>query len=93
VRTAHSDAVVPRTKDGWQPLSAAYHSRCRIAIEQALHKAKRSIIGVLDIVQVEAITEDEMLNAGLTEEELVNINTPDDWRRIVILPEGGSESS
>ena len=27
VRATRSDAVVPRTQDGWQPLCAAYHAR------------------------------------------------------------------
>ena len=40
VRNTRSDAVVPRTADGWQPLSAAYHSRCRTMFAQAFQKAR-----------------------------------------------------
>ncbi len=85
VRATRSDAVVPRTEDGWQPLSAAYHSRCRTAFAQAIEEGRRSIIGLLDEVRVEVITHDEMVSAGLSEEELTNMNTPEDWVRIAEL--------
>ena len=88
VRTTRSDAVVPRTEDGWQPLSAAYHSRCRLAFARALQEGRRSIIGLFDEVRVEAITRDEMVSAGLSKVELVNVNTPEDWARIAELTKG-----
>ncbi|MGO8790089.1 MAG: molybdenum cofactor guanylyltransferase [Terriglobia bacterium] len=88
VRTSRFDAVVPRTADGWQPLSAAYHSRCRAAFERAMEEGRRSIVGLLDEVRVEAITHDEMISAGLREMELTNINTTEDWARIAELTNG-----
>jgi molybdopterin-guanine dinucleotide biosynthesis protein A len=88
VGATHSDAVVPRTEDGWQPLSAAYHSRCRTAFAQALEAGRRSIIGLFDEVRVEVITHDEMVSAGLSEVELTNVNTPDDWAGIAELLKG-----
>jgi molybdopterin-guanine dinucleotide biosynthesis protein A len=88
VRATHSDAVVPRTEDGWQPLSAAYHSRCRTAFAQAIEEGRRSIIRLLDEVRVEVITHDEMVSAGLSEEEITNMNTPEDWARIAELSKG-----
>ena len=80
--------MVPRTEDGWQPLSAAYHSRCRTAFARAIQEGRRSIIELLDEVQVEVITHDEMVSAGLSEEELTNMNTPEDWARIAELAKG-----
>jgi molybdopterin-guanine dinucleotide biosynthesis protein A len=89
VRTTHSDAVVPRTEDGWQPLSAAYHSRCRRTFTRAVQEGWRNIIRLFDEVRVEAITHDEMLSAGLSHVELANANTPEDWERIAELSKGG----
>jgi len=88
-RATHSDVVAPRTQDGWQPLSAAYHSRCRTALARAMQGDRRSIIGLFDEVRVEAITPDEMASAGLSEGELTNMNTPEDWARIAKLSKGG----
>ena len=88
VQATRSDTVVPRTEEGWQPLSAAYHSRCRLAFARALQEGRRSIIGLFDEVRVEAITRDEMVSAGLSEMELVNLNTPEDWARFAELSNG-----
>ena len=80
--------MVPRTEDGWQPVSAAYHSRCRTSFARAIQEGRRSIIGLFDEVRVEVITHDEMVSAGLSEVELVNVNTPEDWARIAELSKG-----
>jgi len=88
VRATGSDAVVPRTEDGWQPLSAAYHSRCRKAFTRARQEGQRSLIRLFDEIRAEAITRDEMVSAGLSEGELDNMNTPEDWARIVELSKG-----
>src|SRR5208282_3519749 len=61
VRATRSDAVVPRTEDGWQPLSAAYHSRCRTVLARAFQDGGRSIVKVLEEIRVEVITRDEMV--------------------------------
>src|ERR1019366_1971386 len=88
VRTTRSDAVVPRTEDGWQPLSAAYHARCRTAFARAMQEGWRSIIRLFDEVRVEVISPDDMVSAGLSEVELVNVNTPEDWARSDELAKG-----
>ena len=88
LKATRFDAVVPRTEDGWQPLSAAYHSCCRTSFVRAIQEGRRSIIDLLSDVRVEVITHDEMRIAGLSEVELVNINTPEDWARIAELAKG-----
>src|SRR5208282_1385285 len=88
VKATRSDAVVPRTKEGWQPLSAAYHSRCRTVFARAVQEGRRSIIGLFDEVPVEVITHDEMVSTGVSEGELTNVNTPEDWARIAELSKG-----
>jgi molybdopterin-guanine dinucleotide biosynthesis protein A len=89
VRATRSDAVVPRTEDGWQPLSAAYHSRCQAAFARAMQDGRRSITSLFDEVPVEVITPEQMLSAGLSNEEFTNINTPEDWARVAELSKGG----
>jgi molybdopterin-guanine dinucleotide biosynthesis protein A len=88
IRVTPCDAVVPRTQDGWQPLAAAYHSRCQTALARAIQEGLRSMIKALDEVRVETITNDEMASAGLSELELANMNTAEDWARIVELANG-----
>jgi molybdopterin-guanine dinucleotide biosynthesis protein A len=89
---SQSDAVVPRTDDGWQPLCAAYHARCRPVFMRGLQENRRSMVGFFDEVRVEAITSAEMVSAGLRGDDLANINTPEEWARIVERPKGSSES-
>jgi molybdopterin-guanine dinucleotide biosynthesis protein A len=92
IRDSQSDAVVPRTEDGWQPLCAAYHSRCCPAFVRALQENRRSLIGLFEEIQVEAITPGEMAAAGLRAEEFANMNTPEDWARIAERPKGSTKS-
>jgi molybdopterin-guanine dinucleotide biosynthesis protein A len=82
VATSNSDAVVPRTLKDWQPLSAAYHVRCRNVFTQAIKEGRRSMIGLLDRIRVDVITPEDMMSAGLSDLEFSNMNTPEDWERI-----------
>jgi molybdopterin-guanine dinucleotide biosynthesis protein A len=92
VRATHADAVVPRTEDGWQPLAAAYHTRCRTAFARAMKESGRSIIGLFDEVRVDVITQDEMVSAGVSNSEFANLNTPEDWEPIMELWKEHEES-
>jgi molybdenum cofactor guanylyltransferase len=86
---SESDAVVPRLADGWQPLAAAYRANCRTQFARAIEAGERSIIRAFAGMRVEAITPDEMAAAGLSETELANVNTPEDWERLRELTKGG----
>jgi len=88
VRATRSEAVVPRTEGGWQPLAAAYHVCCRTAFAQAVVEGRRSIFRLFDEIRVDEIRHDEMEGAGLSEVEFVNVNTPEDWSRIAALFKG-----
>lgn len=90
IRTTRFDAVVPRAEDGWQPLSAAYHARCRTPFARAIQEGRRSIIRLFDKVRVEVIAQEEMVSAGLSNAELANLNTPEDWKRIKELSKRSS---
>jgi len=88
VRATRSGAVVPRPQEGWQPLCAAYHARCRTAFEQALRQRRLSIVELFGELHPEAITPEEMLRIGLSEAEFANVNTPEEWTRLSRLLEG-----
>lgn len=88
IRATHCDAVVPCTHDIWQPLAAAYHIRCRDLISRAIKAGRRSMVGLLDEVRVDAITLREMISAGLNGTELTNMNSPEDLKRIRKLSKG-----
>ena len=83
VTVSPADIVASCTVDGWQPLCAAYHSRCRQACTGALQAGRRSLVKLFDKVRVEAITSHDLAAAGLGESTFSNVNTPGDWSRIV----------
>lgn len=82
VEAAHAHAVVPRVRDRWHPLCAAYHVRCRKAFERALQQRQLKIIDLFEELQPEAITPEELAAAGLSEAEFANLNTPEEWARL-----------
>lgn len=79
VRATHAEAVVPRTHAGWQPLCAAYHRGCRQAFELAIHQRRLGVVKLLDEIHPEAITREDMAEAGIGEDQFVNVNTPEEW--------------
>lgn len=78
-RASSSDAVVPLTTDGWQPLCAAYHSRCIAKLQAALRAGRLSVRNALDDLDVEALTLSKLAKAGIRPEEFANVNTPEEW--------------
>jgi molybdopterin-guanine dinucleotide biosynthesis protein A len=82
IHAAHGDAVVPRTRAGWEPLCAAYHVRCRAAFERAIREGRLSILNLFEEIHPEAITHDELADAEVSETEFVNVNTPEEWARV-----------
>ena len=85
IQVTQCDAVAPRMKEGWQPLSAAYHSRCRTTFNRAMQEGQRSMIRLFPELKVDPITHDEMLAAGVSDAALTNVNTPEDYARIAAL--------
>jgi molybdopterin-guanine dinucleotide biosynthesis protein A len=79
---SRSQAVIPCTRDGWQPLCAAYHRTCASPILAALEEGELAIIKVLPRLRVEVINEEHLARAGLGEEIFENLNDPEDWERI-----------
>lgn len=81
--TTDSDAVIARTRSGWQPLCAAYRQTSVPTIRRALAQGESSIVRVLPRLRVHAITGDEFVSAGIDETTFENVNGPGDWERIL----------
>ncbi|MGI8742931.1 MAG: molybdenum cofactor guanylyltransferase [Bryobacteraceae bacterium] len=71
-----ADCVIPLAADGgWQPLCAAYHSRCAPEVECALGRERFKMMDLLAKLKV-------VRCSGLRPELFVNVNTPTDWEKI-----------
>jgi molybdopterin-guanine dinucleotide biosynthesis protein A len=54
-----------------------------------MQNGRHSITSLYDEIPVEVITPEQMVGAGLSEGELTNMNTPEDWARVTELSKGG----
>ncbi|MBS1849640.1 MAG: molybdenum cofactor guanylyltransferase [Acidobacteria bacterium] len=78
-----SDAVVtvPRLAGGWQPLCAVYRPAFADQAEQALGAGRNKVDALFSQVQVRAVEEEELRQAGFQEALFRNLNTPEEFRR------------
>jgi molybdopterin-guanine dinucleotide biosynthesis protein A len=72
------DALVPRTRDGLQPLCALYRPTCLPAIEGALRRGRRQVIGFYPEIVARMLDVDEMEGWGGRTELFLNLNLPAD---------------
>jgi molybdopterin-guanine dinucleotide biosynthesis protein A len=70
------DVIVPRTKDGLQPLHAIYSKNCLGPIKKIIEQGKYKIIDFYDIVKVKTIQEDDFISLDPHRESFINVNTP-----------------
>jgi molybdopterin-guanine dinucleotide biosynthesis protein A len=70
------DVIVPRTKDGLQPLHAFYSKHCLEPIKKTIEQGKYKIIDIYDMVKVKIIQEDEFISFDPLRESFINVNTP-----------------
>lgn len=80
---AEFDAIVPRTSSGWHPLCAAYRRTCALPMRNALDKGESAVIDVLPNLRVDVITSERLTEAGLDEEIFENVNSAEDWQRVL----------
>lgn len=76
------DVVVPRTKDGLQPLHAIYSKQCLDPIKIIIAQKKHRIIDLYEMVRTKIIEEYEFISLDPERESFININTPDELLRI-----------
>lgn len=81
-----SDAVVPRSQDGIEPLHGVYRrDTCLIAIQIAFEKNIHSLIGWLKFLQVVEISEDQIHTFDPDSRAFINLNTPEEYHQAEAL--------
>jgi molybdenum cofactor guanylyltransferase len=78
--------TVPRTSRGLQPLCAVYRRAFARVAELALKGGNYKIDSAFEAIPIKVITELELANAGFSEKDFFNVNTPDDRRAADNLP-------
>jgi molybdopterin-guanine dinucleotide biosynthesis protein A len=76
------DVVVPRTKDGLQPLHAIYSKNCLDPIKKIMEQKTFKIIDFYPMVKVNIVEENEFRSLDLARESFLNVNTPEELRLI-----------
>jgi molybdopterin-guanine dinucleotide biosynthesis protein A len=71
-------AVVPKTKDGWQPLHAVYSKACVEPMKRIMAKGMTKIIDIYPLVNMRIVEEDEFRALDPRNESFINVNTPED---------------
>ncbi|MBF8251516.1 MAG: molybdopterin-guanine dinucleotide biosynthesis protein A, partial [Deltaproteobacteria bacterium] len=77
------DVVVPRLKDGHEPLHAVYSKKCTKQIEEMINKGDLRIIGFYPEVEVREVSEEELAPYISMPSPFVNINTPEEYEEAV----------
>ncbi len=76
------DVIVPRTRDGLQPLHAIYSKNCLKPIKKVINQGKYSIIDFYDQVKVKVVQENEFIRLDPLRESFINVNTPLELRSL-----------
>jgi molybdopterin-guanine dinucleotide biosynthesis protein A len=77
-KTGGYEVVVPKTKDGLQPLHAIYSKNCLEPIKKIIEQNKFKILDLYPMVRVKIIMEREFSDLDPMNESFININTPED---------------
>jgi molybdopterin-guanine dinucleotide biosynthesis protein A len=72
------DVIVPRTKDGLQPLHAIYSKNCLDPIKRIIEQGKYKIIDFYNLVNVKIVEENDFLSLDPHRESFINMNTPEE---------------
>jgi molybdopterin-guanine dinucleotide biosynthesis protein A len=76
------DIVIPKTNDGLQPLHAVYSQSCLPFMEDLLRRDNLKIIDFFPRVNVREVRADEILPYDPDLKTFLNINTPEDLKKI-----------
>lgn len=72
------DVIIPRTKDGLQPLHAIYSKKCLVPIKSTIDEGKFKIIDLYNLVKVKIVEENGFLFLDPRRESFINVNTPEE---------------
>jgi molybdopterin-guanine dinucleotide biosynthesis protein A len=77
------DVIVPRTKDGLQPLHALYSKNCLNPIKGIIDQGKYKILDFYNMVKVKMIPEEDFISLDPSKVSFINVNTPEEltWLR------------
>lgn len=78
IRGHDADVIVPRTKDGLQPLHAIYSKNCLAPIERIIQEGKYRIIDFYKMVGVKIVDEKDFLFLDPRRQSFINVNTPEE---------------
>jgi molybdopterin-guanine dinucleotide biosynthesis protein A len=78
----HFDVIVPKTKDGLQPLHAIYSKNCLEPIKRTIEQRKYKIIDFFPRVKIKMVEEYEFYSLDPTMQSFINVNTPEELRLI-----------
>jgi len=73
-----NDVIVPKTKDGLQPLHAIYSKNCLEPIKKIIDMGEYKVINLYPMVKTKIIEENEFSNLDPTRKSFININTPEE---------------
>lgn len=82
------DVVVPFVAGNYEPLHAVYSKRCVEPIAALLAQGPQRIICFYDQVRVRRVEEGEVRRFDPTLRTWINVNTPEEWRRLTGRREG-----
>ena len=81
-KTDDFDVIVPKTKDGLQPLHAIYSKNCLEPIKRTIEQRKYKILDFFPRVKIKMVEEYEFYSLDPTMESFINVNTPEELRLI-----------
>jgi molybdopterin-guanine dinucleotide biosynthesis protein A len=81
------DVIVPRTKDGLQPLHAIYSKHCLDPIKIIIEQGKYKIIDFYHMVKVKIVEENDFVSLDPLRESFINVNTPEELLSITKVKE------
>ena len=78
---AGHDAAVPNAGGRWQPLCAVYHRRAATPLRRAIDQGHWRVVEAITRLDVRPVTDEEIAHFDADGRLLLNVNTPDDYRR------------
>ncbi len=72
------DVIVPRTRDGLQPLHAIYSKSCLGPIRRTIDEGNYKITDFYEGVKVRIVEEEEFLSLDPLRRSFINVNTPEE---------------
>jgi molybdopterin-guanine dinucleotide biosynthesis protein A len=83
------DVIIPKTKDGLQPLHAIYSKNCLEPIKDTIDRGKYKVIDFYPRVRIKIIEEHEFRSLDPMMRSFINVNTP---AELLFIKEGRQSS-